>query len=291
MAFEGIQANITTITPIVPLTLTGATWNIDVNNRAFNTPTLGSELIGNGTFASDTAWTKGTGWTIGSGVATATAALSSSLNQVALTIGLWYTAVFTITVITVGTIRTRIGNNFGNNKTVAGTYTNSGRCLLSTVAGIATSSNTASTGSIDNVSFKLITLSTVFSTFNFGKIAAKIAAKIFSRDSDQPCGVVGWLDSAVTPANFIIAYFYDTSLLVDKCVAGTYTNVLTSAVTFVQDGELTLEELIGDQFRVIYNGSQVGNNITISDAGIINNTIYGLFSTSSSNLFSEIFFE
>ena len=43
--------------------------------------TLGSELITNGTFDADSNWTKGTGWTIGSGVATHASGTSSGLDQ------------------------------------------------------------------------------------------------------------------------------------------------------------------------------------------------------------------
>jgi hypothetical protein len=42
---------------------------------------LGSELITNGDFATDTIWTKGTGWTISGGVATKTAGTASNLYQ------------------------------------------------------------------------------------------------------------------------------------------------------------------------------------------------------------------
>jgi len=40
-----------------------------------------TELVTNGTFASDTVWTKGTDWTIGAGVATAAAGVASDLEQ------------------------------------------------------------------------------------------------------------------------------------------------------------------------------------------------------------------
>ena len=43
--------------------------------------TIGSELVTNGTFAADSDWTKGTGWTISDGVATHAAGSSSNLDQ------------------------------------------------------------------------------------------------------------------------------------------------------------------------------------------------------------------
>lgn len=42
---------------------------------------LGSNLVVNGTFAADTDWTKGTGWSIGSGVATKSAGSAANITQ------------------------------------------------------------------------------------------------------------------------------------------------------------------------------------------------------------------
>lgn len=53
----------------------------DFNNWRFALPAWGAEQVTNGTFDTDTDWTKGTGWTIGSGVATKAAGVASSLTQ------------------------------------------------------------------------------------------------------------------------------------------------------------------------------------------------------------------
>jgi hypothetical protein len=68
-----------------------------------------SEVVTNGTFASDTAWTKGTGWSIGSGVATATAGSASSLSQsLTLVAGAYYVLEYDITV-SAGTLQVSLG--------------------------------------------------------------------------------------------------------------------------------------------------------------------------------------
>jgi len=50
----------------------------------------GSELVTNGTFDSDSDWTKGTGWTIDSGVATHSGTVASNLRQSPFTVGKTY---------------------------------------------------------------------------------------------------------------------------------------------------------------------------------------------------------
>jgi hypothetical protein len=68
-----------------------------------------SERVTNGTFATDSDWTKGTGWTIGAGVATATAGTGSSLSQsLTLVAGAYYVLEYDITV-SAGTLQVSLG--------------------------------------------------------------------------------------------------------------------------------------------------------------------------------------
>ncbi len=59
--------------------------------------TLGAESVTNGGFDTDTAWTKGTGWAIGSGVATHTGGTAGYISQLGVTIGKTYKITLTIT--------------------------------------------------------------------------------------------------------------------------------------------------------------------------------------------------
>lgn len=75
-----------------------------------------AEYVTNGTFSSDTAWTKGTGWTIAAGVATATGAISTPLSQtlaIALIPGYSYSVTFTTSSVTAGTIQVSLGGGTG----------------------------------------------------------------------------------------------------------------------------------------------------------------------------------
>lgn len=118
--------------------------------------TLGSELASNGRFATDSDWTKGTGWTIASGVATKAAGTASVISQsVTLTAGKHYVVFFTMTR-TAGTLTPQVTGG----TTVADTSHNTSRS--STFTFVAQTGNTtlefsadaAFAGTLDNVSIK-----------------------------------------------------------------------------------------------------------------------------------------
>lgn len=108
------------------------------------------EFSENGTFAADEDWTKGTGWTIGSGVATATGGISTALSQTAaLTLiqGKEYAVTFTATRSAGGVIPS-IGGTDGTEITAGGTYTQ--KIIAGATQVIAFTGN-GFTGTIDNV--------------------------------------------------------------------------------------------------------------------------------------------
>ena len=132
---------------------------IPAANLPWPTPNvIGSELVTNGGFDTDSDWTKGTGWSISGGTASHVAGTSSSLSQ---TINLTAGSVYNVTVDATasgGTWYIQFRN--GTGVTVAsslssGSYTfqavaASGNDLLSITGGIGT------TLTIDNVSVKEI---------------------------------------------------------------------------------------------------------------------------------------
>ena len=86
------------------------------------------DLISNGTFDSDTIWTKGTGWTISGGTATSdgTQSAASALSQATPTKieGVEYIYVFDVIGITAGNIRVQqSASHFGTSRSADGTYT------------------------------------------------------------------------------------------------------------------------------------------------------------------------
>jgi len=125
-----------------------------------NATEIGPDLIRNGDFASDTIWSKGTGWTIAAGVATAVATGASALSQTAsFQSGKTYRVSFSITAqnIAGGGIAFIVGGGLQSTP-----RTGVGRYTQDVIAGATTTFqfNAAGAGtwegSIDNVTVQKV---------------------------------------------------------------------------------------------------------------------------------------
>lgn len=104
----------------------------------------------NGTFATDTGWTKGAGWTIGAGVATATGAISTAISQTAgvtLVAGQAYIVTMTITR-SAGGLAPSVGGTAGTSRTASGTYSET---IIAGSDGQIAFTGAGFTGTLDNV--------------------------------------------------------------------------------------------------------------------------------------------
>ena len=115
------------------------------------------DVTTNGAFASDTSWTKGTGWTIAAGVATSDAsqAGNSELEQAPpstspLIEGQAYKVVFTVTAYTAGNVRANIGGGLGTNRASASTFTET--IVAGSSANVGLRADLDFAGSVDNLS-------------------------------------------------------------------------------------------------------------------------------------------
>ncbi len=90
-------------------------------------PSSANEYSTNGTFASDTGWTKGTGWTISGGKADAAGAISTALTQTAafpLVSGAVYTVTFTTSSTSAGSVAVSLGGGTaGTSRSTDNTFT------------------------------------------------------------------------------------------------------------------------------------------------------------------------
>jgi hypothetical protein len=96
---------------------------VDFFAKAF-TANESADPVTNGAFATDTDWTKGAGWTIAAGVATATGAISTSLSQTAayqLIEGRSYYVTYTATR-SAGTVTINIGGTAGSARSSSATF-------------------------------------------------------------------------------------------------------------------------------------------------------------------------
>ncbi len=123
-----------------------------------------AEYVTNGAFASDTDWTKGTGWTIAAGVATATGAISTVLSQtsaITLIAGRTYTLTFTVTSFTAGTVTPSVGGTAGTARGSAATFTET---IVASTTQVLAFTGAGFTGSIDNVTVTAWELGTGWTT-------------------------------------------------------------------------------------------------------------------------------
>lgn len=87
-----------------------------------------------------------------------------------------------------------------------------------------------------------------------------------------------------------IIYLDNTTLKIDKCVAGIYTNLASNVFTYTSGATLKFQTRLESgnlKVRVFYNNVLNGSEVSINDAGIISNQIHGLFSTINNNLFDN----
>ena len=126
-----------------------------------DTDVTGAELVTNGTFGSDSSWTKENGWSIGSGVATYATGTGRELIQtgISTTVGTQYVVTFDITSVSSGGFGTySLESEEGGVDAFysqTGTYS---RTLTATSTSLTLrirSSATSASGSIDNVSVRL----------------------------------------------------------------------------------------------------------------------------------------
>lgn len=136
----------------------------------------------------------------------------------------------------------------------------------------------------DDLSVKIMTLASLFRTKNLTSDVT--ASALITMSAGTQAGLVLNLDSKVSPANFAICYHNGLNIKLEKCVAGTYTTLIDTPVTLVQGAKLSVAKS-GTTYTVTYNSSAVGASQTIADAGIISNTLHGIFSTYSGNVISN----
>lgn len=137
----------------------------------------------------------------------------------------------------------------------------------------------------DDMIWKALTLSTLFASLQ-ASIADVIAQVDLAVVRANPAGLVLNLDDAAAPANFVIAFHDGVKAQLWKCVAGTYTSVISANAVYAANATLRVVKS-GTSYSLYYNGNQIGTTQTISDAGIINNTLHGLFSTYASNTMDD----
>jgi hypothetical protein len=124
----------------------------------------GPELVVNGGFDTDTAWTKPTGCSISNGAAQFSGvAAYQQLIQGTAVVGKNYRVQMDVVSVTSGSVRARAGSSNGPDISVPGTYVNEVVATLATGIGVITGPS-GFTGTIDNISVREVIPATLRSS-------------------------------------------------------------------------------------------------------------------------------
>jgi hypothetical protein len=126
----------------------GAWVNVPAVLPVTSFPVVGSNLAVNSAFDTDTDWTKGTGWTIGFGVATHAAGSVANITQAVATIGNYYLITWTVSGSAAGTTLALAGGSQSPTQSTNGTFS---AILKATTANAGIQASATFNGSVDNV--------------------------------------------------------------------------------------------------------------------------------------------
>lgn len=296
--------------------LLGATWARDGNGRAYNTPTRGAELLADGGFENWLSATNATSWTesaagtssvnreatiIHGGTYAARFDIDASNNAASVTgssgaaVGTWlYIDWWTRASAGGKTLRMATGAQsltIRDPGTAWTNYIDTFRVVAvgdaNIVPGYRVSAASASLY-IDDVSVKPLSVPTLHA-YRLGTSNAQIAAaRVNALTTGTQAGAFALVDNPSNPQNGIYAYHDGVGVTMDKLVNGVWSTVVPRVtLAFSADMDVSPVPIGGNQWQLWAGGSQRGSTVTISDASIVNNLYYGLFSTYSGNTFTR----
>ena len=161
---------------------------------------------------------------------------------------------------------------------------------------VSNSTGSPDTVVLDDISVMPLALNELLSVSDLAiadvMIGSNIAVSGAATSIANPVGFALNVDSSTNPQNFVLVYLAlitnssNYKIYVEKCVGGAYTTVSSTTFTYSAGARLVVQKS-GTEYRVYYNNALVTAQ-TISDAGIVNNTLHGLFSTDASNTLDDL---
>lgn len=278
-------------------------WAVDGSGYAYADPPLGAELAANGSFSSDTIWTKGTGWTIAGGVAVASTATGSCTQNVITNAGAGQQGdqiVMSLDIVTRtgGWLRPHIGGTTLWGWQTTGSKLCSGFGSGSNAAGLNVVTNFS--GTVDNVSVKRLAGSGL-AAVRASEEVRQFGIRLPAWQDNHALQLIGWMDS---PASFDPGSFSGNAIImllrqnanvtafsfaIHKLVGSVRTTGITplTDMPFSAGALLEMRRTGATTFQMWYNGVQYATDITISDASILSNRWFGIHGLTSVQRISE----
>lgn len=282
------------------------TWKY-VNGLMVNNPTLGSELLTNTELTTDTSgWSAINAATLtrrnfasspniaptggadnfGLEVATAGSTQAAARQQPAVAIGAWLrvfarayspSANTGVGIATITNSRSTVAEDAWEDLLDIDRNTANPTSVILRAA----SATAGDVAYFDAISAKTLTTSELFlATYWPAETLRSVYTRLFMQRG-AAAGVFCNLDSLSNPQNFIAAYWNGITAKLVKCVAGTYTQLISSGVSNEVGAPLEIRRTSPTTYQLWVRGSQRSSDQVVSDSGIINNTLHGGFSTSN----------
>lgn len=260
------------------------TYAVDESGHAYNTPTTtGDELWTNGSFDSDTDWTKGAGWSISGGKAVRTSpAAQSNLTQTPGGANRYdlYRVQFTLSERSAGSALPLVqGTGTGTRKTVETTHAAWCRLGQGTTWGFQAEANSAH--KVDDASLLAVDMDTALAMINTPEAVDRIGVAFESAPVDDAMMLVMAAGAANSLYNSIVAPLFQHTdgtyrVRLFKVVDGVPSSTLGAdeTVTFVAGAKLEMRRS-GTTYTVWYNGTATAATGTITDESIVSNAYHG----------------
>ena len=253
---------------------------------------LGSELVVNGGFATDTDWTKGTGWTISGGVATKVAGSVGGLSQsMGIVLGVTYEITFTLTR-TAGSLLIRLGTTAQNLAAFSASGTYTVKLAAAGSSGIGYFHGDATfAGTIDNISVKelpgnhAVQATTanrpIYGIHPFGGRRNLLTRTEEFANSVSPWGLLsaGGSTSSATLSNGA-AGFTISATTARQYYSATFSNVPAGTYTL----SIFVDSFSGPLTRPIFYSDTIGNPSQIFISGIVDGRASRTFTHAGGNM-------
>lgn len=150
-------------------------------------------------------------------------------------------------------------------------------CILGNISATSPWADPGAYANYDDFSVLQYTPAQLFALSDFKQALVMVKAR-WSIATGDVGGVVACADALSNPQNYVYAWHDGTNAHMAKVVGGTFSaDLISAAATYVDQADLEIRHTAATKFQLWYNNVQIGAEQTISDAGIVSNTIHGLY--------------
>lgn len=245
---------------------------------------VSTDQVTNGGFDADSDWTKGTGWTIGSGVASCDGSGGSLDQDSIVTAGVIYKLVWTMTGRTAGAVTPKVGGQAATERNADGTYTDYVTAGSTDAKLVMQSTGAGFNGSIDNVSLEPVWELSTLQGIACPKLPGNVAMTTTAQETisgDVTCFVVAQCDDLSADRGLMgrlgSSHKWELELETDKNWEFNPQGTGGGATNLNSAGTAEAPEVITTYKNSVTGGGglQVNKNTLVTETGITGNMVWG----------------